>query len=119
MAARSSTRREPQIELRKLTEDYCEFLLKNTDVSMANALRRIILVEVRGAAEGSSTARGQRAMAVQACDELACFASRFAAAGTSVQNTADCLLRRCPPSRLSWLSLRQTQRCACCALLHW
>ena len=48
MAARSSTRREPQIELRKLTEDYCEFVLKNTDVSMANALRRIILVEVCG-----------------------------------------------------------------------
>ena len=49
MAARSSTRREPQIELRRLTEDYCEFVLKNTDVSMANALRRIILVEVRRA----------------------------------------------------------------------
>lgn len=47
MAARSSTRREPQIELRRLTDDYCEFVLKNTDVSMANALRRIILVEVR------------------------------------------------------------------------
>jgi DNA-directed RNA polymerase II subunit RPB3 len=46
MAARSSTRREPQVELRKLEEDYCEFVLKNTDVSMANALRRIILVEV-------------------------------------------------------------------------
>lgn len=41
-----SLRREPQIELRQLTDDYCEFVLKNTDVSMANALRRIILVDV-------------------------------------------------------------------------
>ncbi|PSC75301.1 DNA-directed RNA polymerases IV and V subunit 3 [Micractinium conductrix] len=39
-------KREAQVELRKLTDDYCEFVLKNTDVSMANALRRIILVEV-------------------------------------------------------------------------
>lgn len=48
MAARgSSLRRQPQVELRKLTDDYCEFVLRNTDVSMANALRRIILAEVR------------------------------------------------------------------------
>jgi DNA-directed RNA polymerase II subunit RPB3 len=50
MALRGSQRREPQIELRKLTDDYCEFVLKNTDASMANALRRIILVEVSGSA---------------------------------------------------------------------
>jgi hypothetical protein len=43
----SSLRREPQVELRKLTDDYCEFVLKSTDVSMANALRRIIIAEVR------------------------------------------------------------------------
>jgi DNA-directed RNA polymerase subunit L len=45
--ARAGLRRQPEVELRKLTEDYCEFVLKKTDVSMANALRRIILVEVR------------------------------------------------------------------------
>lgn len=44
--ATKTTKREPQVELRKLTDDYCEFVLKGTDVSMANALRRIILVEV-------------------------------------------------------------------------
>ncbi|KAL4430045.1 hypothetical protein ABPG77_004415 [Micractinium sp. CCAP 211/92] len=47
MAGRGgSLQREPQVELRKLEDDYCEFVLKNTDVSMANALRRVILVEV-------------------------------------------------------------------------
>ena len=39
-------RREPQVELRARTADYCEFVLRGTDVSVANALRRIILVEV-------------------------------------------------------------------------
>ncbi|KAL4444006.1 hypothetical protein ABPG75_011743 [Micractinium tetrahymenae] len=47
MAGRGgSLKREPQVELRKLDDDYCEFVLKNTDASMANALRRVILVEV-------------------------------------------------------------------------
>lgn len=51
MAGRGgSLQREPQVELRKLEDDYCEFVLKNTDVSMANALRRVILVEVRSPA---------------------------------------------------------------------
>lgn len=57
MAARASLKREAQVELRKLTDDYCEFVLKNTDVSMANALRRIILVEV-GAAEAARAGSG-------------------------------------------------------------
>lgn len=52
--ARSGTKREPQVELRKLTDDYCEFILSNTDVSVANALRRVILAEV------SSEGRGPR-----------------------------------------------------------
>lgn len=34
-------RRQPKVELRDLTQDYCEFVLSNTDVSVANALRRV------------------------------------------------------------------------------
>lgn len=63
MAGRGGTRREPQIELRKLTDDYCEFVLKNTDVSMANALRRIILAEVR---RGRQAAGGGAAAVAEA-----------------------------------------------------
>lgn len=43
MAARYET---PKIEIRKLDQTYCEFLLTGTDVSIANALRRVILAEV-------------------------------------------------------------------------
>lgn len=38
--------RHPNIEIRKIDGDYLEFMLSNTDVSMANALRRIIIAEV-------------------------------------------------------------------------
>lgn len=38
--------RHPQVEVRRLTDDYCEFVLSNTDVSVANALRRIMIAEV-------------------------------------------------------------------------
>ena len=69
MASRSGTRREPQIELRTLTDDYCEFVLKNTDVSMANALRRIILAEVRLA---GAVAAGRRAPHRGRCRGLPC-----------------------------------------------
>lgn len=37
----------PKIEIRKLDEAACEFYLTGTDVSIANALRRVILAEVR------------------------------------------------------------------------
>lgn len=46
MVAPSSQKFEPKVKLRVLTEDYCEFVLSNVDSSIANALRRIILVEV-------------------------------------------------------------------------
>ncbi|KAL6771735.1 RPB3 [Auxenochlorella protothecoides x Auxenochlorella symbiontica] len=36
----------PQVKLRSLTEDYCEFVLSNVNASIANALRRVILAEV-------------------------------------------------------------------------
>lgn len=36
----------PQVKLRILTEDYCEFVLSNVNASIANALRRVILAEV-------------------------------------------------------------------------
>lgn len=42
----AALRRQPNVELRTLTDDYCEFVLSNTDVSIANALRRIILSHV-------------------------------------------------------------------------
>lgn len=38
----------PQVKLRSLTEDYCEFVLSNVNASIANALRRVILAEVSG-----------------------------------------------------------------------
>jgi DNA-directed RNA polymerase alpha subunit len=54
----AATRREPRVQLRKVDRDYCEFVLSGTDVSMANALRRIILVEVRLRFFTSLTAAG-------------------------------------------------------------
>lgn len=42
----AALRRQPKVELRTLTKDYCEFVLSNTDVSVANALRRVILSHV-------------------------------------------------------------------------
>lgn len=41
-----SNARKPEISVRILTQDYCEFVLSNTDVSVANALRRVIIAEV-------------------------------------------------------------------------
>jgi len=38
---------QPTLKIRKLDSLYCEFLLTGTDVSIANALRRVILAEVR------------------------------------------------------------------------
>ncbi|MEW5301567.1 MAG: hypothetical protein WDW36_004420 [Sanguina aurantia] len=38
--------RKPDISVRTLTQNYCEFVLSNTDVSVANALRRVIIAEV-------------------------------------------------------------------------
>ncbi|KAK9814042.1 hypothetical protein WJX73_009986 [Symbiochloris irregularis] len=46
-ANKPSTRRTPQVRLRNYdSDDYCEFELLGTDVSVANALRRIILSHV-------------------------------------------------------------------------
>lgn len=39
-------KRTPTIEIKRIEPDYCEFLLKGTDASVANALRRVILAEV-------------------------------------------------------------------------
>ncbi len=36
-------RREPHVELRELSEEYCEFVLSGTDTSVANALRRAMI----------------------------------------------------------------------------
>lgn len=46
MADYRSLIRHPKIEIRRLEDDYCEFLLKETDVSVANAIRRVILADV-------------------------------------------------------------------------
>lgn len=37
----------PQVTIRRLTDDYCEFVLAGVDVAFANALRRIMIAEVR------------------------------------------------------------------------
>ena len=42
----SQLKRLPDLKIRDLRPGYCEFVLSSTDVSMANSLRRIILVEV-------------------------------------------------------------------------
>lgn len=43
---RQSHARAPKLHMRKLAPDYCEFVLSNTDVSVANALRRVMIAEV-------------------------------------------------------------------------
>lgn len=39
-------KRAPRVELRVLRPDYCEFVLRDTDVSVANVLRRVIISHV-------------------------------------------------------------------------
>lgn len=43
---KDSGSRHPHVKLRKLEPDYCEFELQNTDPSVANALRRVMIAEV-------------------------------------------------------------------------
>ena len=43
----ATPKREPIVLLRKYeSDDYCEFELLKTDVSVANALRRVIIAQV-------------------------------------------------------------------------
>lgn len=37
----------PQVTIRSLSDDYCEFVLAGVDVAFANALRRIMIAEVK------------------------------------------------------------------------
>lgn len=46
MTTLGENRRVPQVQIRELRDDYCEFVLSDTDPSVANALRRIMQVEV-------------------------------------------------------------------------
>jgi len=46
MSGLGENRRQPQVQIRELTDDYCEFVLSETDPSVANALRRVMQVEV-------------------------------------------------------------------------
>ena len=39
-------KRAPKLELRIMKADYCEFVLSDTDVSVANVLRRVIISHV-------------------------------------------------------------------------
>ncbi|KAI8532755.1 hypothetical protein RHMOL_Rhmol11G0238500 [Rhododendron molle] len=41
-----SYQRFPKVKIRELRDDYCKFELQETDASMANALRRVIIAEV-------------------------------------------------------------------------
>mmetsp|Transcript_10179 Transcript_10179/g.17727 ORF Transcript_10179/g.17727 Transcript_10179/m.17727 type:complete len:312 (-) Transcript_10179:631-1566(-) len=43
---RESYARRPTVQIRSLTTFWCEFVLRDTDASMANALRRIMIAEV-------------------------------------------------------------------------
>lgn len=38
---RSGHKRVPKVDVRKLEANYCEFVLSDTDASVANALRRV------------------------------------------------------------------------------
>ncbi|KDD72188.1 hypothetical protein H632_c3726p0, partial [Helicosporidium sp. ATCC 50920] len=42
----SSAPRHPRVDVRRLADDACEFVLSGVDASIANALRRVILAEV-------------------------------------------------------------------------
>ncbi|XP_002518700.2 DNA-directed RNA polymerases II, IV and V subunit 3 [Ricinus communis] len=42
----ASYQRFPRIKIRELKDDYCKFELRDTDASMANALRRVMIAEV-------------------------------------------------------------------------
>ncbi len=46
MTTLGENRRLPQVQIRELRDDYCEFVLSDTDPSVANALRRIMQIEV-------------------------------------------------------------------------
>jgi hypothetical protein len=37
----------PAVDVRDLTEDYCEFQLSGVDAAFANALRRVMIAEVK------------------------------------------------------------------------
>jgi hypothetical protein len=39
-------KRQPKVQLRELKDDYCEFVLSDTDPSVANVLRRVIISHV-------------------------------------------------------------------------
>ena len=43
---RERQRRFPKVHIRDLNEETCKFVLSETDVSVANALRRVMLAEV-------------------------------------------------------------------------
>lgn len=43
----AATVRDPQIEIRELEEDRIEFVLSNTDTSVANSIRRVMMAEVK------------------------------------------------------------------------
>ncbi|KAK9837884.1 hypothetical protein WJX74_007190 [Apatococcus lobatus] len=46
MSSRAAPKRTPQVSVRKIEPDFCEFVLSDTDPSVANALRRVMLSEV-------------------------------------------------------------------------
>ncbi|GMH40859.1 hypothetical protein BSKO_08763 [Bryopsis sp. KO-2023] len=46
LGATRPNQHHPKVEIRSCTELYCEFVLSDTDTSVANALRRIIIAEV-------------------------------------------------------------------------
>lgn len=41
-----SYQRFPRVRIREMKDDYCKFELRDTDASMANALRRVMIAEV-------------------------------------------------------------------------
>ncbi|KAJ8499189.1 hypothetical protein OPV22_009741 [Ensete ventricosum] len=45
-ASRTSYQRYPRVRIREMKDDYLKFELRDTDASMANALRRVMLAEV-------------------------------------------------------------------------
>ena len=76
---------EPVVQIRKVSEDFCDFVLSNTGPSMANALRRVIMAEV--------------GLPAPAFALLAPWTEHVVPVQFSSARSTP---RRSPPSRLSW-----------------
>jgi hypothetical protein len=95
MSGTSGGPRAPKITMRQLREDYAEFVLSDTDVSMANALRRIMVAEVGVSSPAAGCVQGRTDLCLvllcDLCSEFTHHTPLAAAAST------DTILHACCP----------------------